>query len=107
MVDNTLLFEAIALNKCIRATYNRMDVTLAPHILYTRHGELYIDAVTVLREGMQPREAKLGSFKLTGLKDLRLTERQFRPDSLFLPSDEKYRGVTLFAVEAGAEAAAA
>ena len=47
MDTNRLYFEAIALRKCIRATYNRMTVILAPHILFTRHDELFIDAVTL------------------------------------------------------------
>jgi hypothetical protein len=106
MDSNRLFFEAIALRKCIRATYNRMDVILAPHILFTRHDELFIDAVTVQRDGQPPREIKLGTFKLAGLKDVSLVSRTFRPDPLFDPNDRKYAGVTLFAVET-AEAAAA
>ena len=60
------VLEAIARERCIEATYNRVEVRLAPHILYTRHGELYVDAVTILRDGKPPREVKLGSFKLAG-----------------------------------------
>jgi hypothetical protein len=106
MDTNRLYFEAIALRKCIRATYNRMNVTLAPHILFTRHDELFIDAVTIEREGQPPREIKLGTFKLAGLKDVALLGQTFRPDRQFDPADEKYAGVTLFAVET-AEATAA
>ena len=105
METNRLYFEAIALRKCIRATYNRMVVTLAPHILYTRHDELFIDAVTVERDGQPPREVKLGTFKLAGLKDVALLERPFDPEPLFDPTDPKYAGVALFAVEAAAAAA--
>ena len=47
----TEIFEAIALQKCLKVTYNKMVVTLAPHILYTRHDEMYIDAVTTERDG--------------------------------------------------------
>lgn len=99
MENNKLLLEAIALRKCIQAIYNKMNVLLAPHILYTRHDELYIDAVTVEREGQPPREVKLGTFKLTGLKSLALGSREFEPDSVFDPADPKYAGATLFAVE--------
>jgi hypothetical protein len=106
METNRLYFEAIALRKCIRGTYNRMQVTLAPHILFTRHDELFIDAVTVERDGQPPREVKIGTFKLAGLKDVTLSHRTFRPESQFDPADEKYAGVTLFAVDR-AEAAAA
>ena len=55
----TEIFEAIALQKCLKVTYNKMVVTLAPHILYTRHDEMYIDAVTTDRDGRPPRELKL------------------------------------------------
>ena len=106
METNRLYFEAIALRKCIRATYNRMQVVLAPHILFTRHDELFIDAVTVERDGQPPREVKLGTFKLAGLKDVSLTDRTFSPEPIFDSRDEKYAGVTLFAVEAPAQAAA-
>lgn len=96
---NKLLLEAIALRKCVAATYNRMTVTLAPHILYTRHGELYLDAVTIERDGQPPRETKLGAFKLTGLTNVKPLDRMFEPASIFVPSDEKYAGTALFAVE--------
>ncbi len=98
-MDTRLVFEAIALRKCVDAVYNRMAVTLAPHILYTRHDELFIDAVTVEREGQPPREIKIGTFKLAGLKDLTLGSKPFDPNPLFDPSDPKYEGTTLFAVE--------
>jgi hypothetical protein len=96
---NKILFEAIALRKCITVVYNRVLVTLAPHILYTRHGELFIDAVTVERGGQPPKELKLGTYKLTGLKDVTLLSRGFHPQSVFDPNGEKYQGVTLFAIE--------
>lgn len=98
MDTNRIVLEAIALGTCIEAVYNRLKVILAPHILYTRHDELYLDAVTVEREGLPPREVKLGSFKLTGLKDMALTDRAFTREPIFDPGDSRYQGVTLFAV---------
>ena len=95
-----ILLEAIALRKCVTATYNRLEMKLAPHILYTRHGELYVDAVALERAGKPPREVKIGTFKLTGLNDLKLGEDMFEPLEMFEPEAEKYVGVTLFAVEA-------
>lgn len=99
MESSKLLLEAIALQKCIAATYNRMRVKLAPHVLYTRHDELFIDAVTVERDGQHPREVKLGTFKLAGLTELEFAGRTFLPEPRFNPNDEKYEGTTLFAVE--------
>jgi hypothetical protein len=101
-MQNKLILEAIALQKPVRATYNKVPVSLAPHILYTRHGELYVDAVTIERDGRPPRETKIGTFKVSGLKDMMLVERRFQPEPTFNAGDEKYDGVTLFAVEQAA-----
>ena len=95
----TEIFEAIALQKCLKVTYNKMVVTLAPHILYTRHDEMYIDAVTTDRDGRPPRELKLGTFKLAGLSDLQVLDDTFEAMyGLYNDGDDKYKGVTLFAV---------
>lgn len=99
MSQNALVLQAIALKQCVEATYNRTQVRLAPHILYTRHDELYVDAVTMERDGQPPREMKLGTFKLAGLQGLAVAERRFEPQGLFDPANAKYQGVTLFAVE--------
>lgn len=101
MEPSRLVLEAIALRKCIEATYNRMAVKLAPHILYTRHGELFVDAVTVEREGRPPRETRLGTFKLAGLQIREIVSRSFQAEAILDPADPKYAGVTLFAVEVG------
>lgn len=98
METNRILLEAIALGTCIEAVYNRMKVRLAPHILYTRHDELYVDAVTVERDGRPPREVKLGTFKLTGLREVALVEQRFAREPGFDPDQSKYAGVTLFTV---------
>ena len=95
------MFEAIVRQMTVTATYNKGAVTIAPHILYTRHGEIYVDATTVERDGKPPREEKLGTFKLDGLVDPTLTTNNFRPSALFEPEAEKYVGVTLMAVELG------
>ena len=96
------IFEAIVKQRCINATWNRDWFVLAPHVIYTRHGEVFVDAITVARNGMLPREEKLGTFKVVGLGDPRLTGREFVPSKLFEPEAEKYAGVTLMTVEADA-----
>jgi len=100
MEANKIILEAIALRKCVEASYNRGVVKIAPHILYTRHGELFVDAVTIEREGRPPREVKIGTFKLSGLEIRGLVDRTFDVDGTFDPANDKYDGVTLFAVEA-------
>lgn len=96
---SALVLEAIALRRCLEATYNRAAIKLAPHILYTRHGDLFVDGVTVEREGRPSAEVKLGTFKLAGLKIREVISRQFEAHSVFDPAADKYQGVTLFAVE--------
>ena len=92
------LLEAIAKRLCVAVVYNRTTMQLAPHIVYTRHDELYVDAMAVERDGRPPKELKLGTFKLTGLGGTALTERPFVPMRDFDPSLEKYAGVTIFSV---------
>jgi len=99
MHPNRLVLEAIALRKHVAAIYNREAVKLAPHILYTRHDELFVDAVTVERGGRPPREVKLGTFKLAGLRELAVADGPFLPQPSFDPADSRYEGVALFAVE--------
>lgn len=98
MESNKMILEAIALRKCLDATYNRTRFTLAPHILYTRHDELHVDGVAVEKEGQAPRELKLGTFKLAGLTVHGVLDREFEPHALFEAEAEKYSGTTLFVV---------
>lgn len=90
--------EAILRRLCVAATYNRTPVTLAPHILYTRHGEPFVDGVVLEREGKPPKELKLGTFKLAGLVGLSLTPLNFEVQPLFEADNPKYADVTLSVV---------
>ena len=99
--DTPLFLEAIVKQQAVAATYNRTALTLAPHILYTKHGDLHVDAVTLERDGRPPKEEKLGTFKLAGLSAVRLTPRRFAPSALFQPAVERYAGETVMAVETG------
>ncbi|MDF0491567.1 hypothetical protein PX699_16725 [Sphingobium sp. H39-3-25] len=74
----------------LRATYNRGMVILAPHILYKRHDEPYVDAVVVERDGSKPSEVKLGTFKLSGLRGLAMTSEPFAPFGEFDPNAPRY-----------------
>lgn len=93
------VIEAVLARRCVNATYNRDKVVLAPHVLFMRHGEPYVDAVTVARNGMLPREIKVGTFKLSGLGDLVLTGREFEVHRAFDATSEKYAGGALVTVE--------
>jgi len=94
-----IILEAIVRKMAIAATYNRVEMTLAPHILYTKHGDLHIDAVALERDGKPPKEMKLGTFKLAGLGAIRLTPRHFSINGLFRPGDPKYVDETVMVVE--------
>lgn len=100
MLPSKEFFEGVALKKCVAATYNRTAFKLAPHILYTRHDEMYVDAVPLEKEGERPRETKLATFKLSGLKDVQVEDLHFEMSEIFEPAAEKYDGTTLLAVEA-------
>ena len=93
------IFEAIVRKRCVVATYNRVTMTLAPHVIYTKHGDLFIDAVALEKDGKPPKEEKIGTFKLAGLNDLQLTVRAFPASRLFHANDAKY-AEALIAVEA-------
>jgi hypothetical protein len=81
---------AVKRRLCLSATYNRNQIRLAPHALYTKHDEWHVDGVVLERDGQAPRELKLGTFKLTGLKALALTAVPFAPEPLFDPQAERY-----------------
>lgn len=98
-VSMPTVFEAIVKQQAIAATYNRGTVTLAPHIVYTKHGEFYLDALTLERDGKPPREPKIGAFKIAGLSGMRVTPRRFTRSELFNPAEERYKGVTLLTIE--------
>jgi hypothetical protein len=93
------VLEGVVRRKCLSTTYNRKRMILAPHILYTRNGSLYMDAAVVSLENMLPREAKMGTYKLDGLKELTVLDRDFEISELFEPGAEKYQGETLMMVE--------
>lgn len=100
METNAVILEAIATRKCLVATYNRTLILLAPHILYTKHGELYLDGVTIKRDGALPKEIKMGAYKVIGLTGLALNEQAFSPHMGWTGQDIKYTDVTVFAITA-------
>ena len=95
-----LIMEALARRIRLSGTYNGTESVMAPHVLYTRAGELYLGAVVLLRNGQPPREPKLGIFKVDGLSAVQLVDQPFAPDrTLFDPRDPRFAETTVFAVE--------
>jgi hypothetical protein len=99
MSNHMIILEAIARRRCVSATYNRVMMKLAPHILYTKHGAMHVDAVALEKNGIEPKEKKLGVFKLDGLNDLILMEAEFAREDLFEPGSDRYAEQVLLAVD--------
>lgn len=99
-MDNSRIFEAIALRRCLTARYNKLSLVLAPHVLYKRNDSFFIDAITITRDGEEPREPKVGSYNLAGLSELDVLESAFEVHPLFNRMDPKYRDNTLFMIDA-------
>jgi len=78
-----LLMEAIARKLVVTARYNGAVLTLAPHTLFERHGELYVSALNLNKNWVSLDDRRLGHFKLSGLSEMKLTETEFDP----LPPD--------------------
>ncbi len=99
-VNNTpFVLEGIVRLRCLQVTYNRKRMIVAPHILYTRNESLYTDAFIVSREGMLPREPKIATFKVDGLKEVSVLDRAFEISDMFDPQLDKYIGLTLMKAE--------
>ena len=105
--SNATIIEAIVRMRCVAATYNRAPVVLAPHILYTRNGALHIDAITVTRDGLPPREPKMGTFKLDGLGPIDLTDQAFTVSPIYDPAAARYGDGPRFEVQLDDRRAAA
>lgn len=86
----TALREGIARKRCVSAVYNKRNVIVAPHQMFERHGDLFVRGVTVEIDGQKPREAKMGTFKLAGLKDVEITRKLFRPQADLLAAAEPH-----------------
>lgn len=73
------ILEAIARRRAISARYNGGTLTLAPHLLYERHGDLFVGAFNLSKAWRSEDERQLGHFKLRGLGDVALSDETFEP----------------------------
>ena len=78
------LMEAIARKRLVTAHYNGQVLTLAPHLLFERRGDLFISALNLGKSWRSDEDPRLGHFKLDGLGAAALEEEEFEP----LPSFE-------------------
>ena len=78
-VTRLSVLEAIARSVLLTARYNGQALTLAPHALLARHGELYLSALNLTKNWRAADEQRLGYFKLDGLVGVEVTEEPFEP----------------------------
>ncbi|MFK4874548.1 MULTISPECIES: hypothetical protein [unclassified Novosphingobium] len=80
MIDTRLsLMEAISLRKTVNARYNGGIIKLAPHLMFERHGDLFVSALNLTKAWRSPEERRLGQFKLAGLEVTELLDEVFEP----------------------------
>ncbi len=87
------VMEAIARTVLLTARYNGQTLTLAPHALFARRGDLFVGALNLAKARRADDEPRLGYFKLSGLADVALTDEPFvalpnAATSLPRPDDE-------------------
>ena len=90
---------AIDRKLCVTAVYNKCPMLMSPHILYTKHDDLFVDAVVMIKQGKVPAELKMGTFKLAGINGASLSGEPFTIQPFFDVNDPKYEGVTVRAVQ--------
>lgn len=93
-----LVLEGIARRRVISARYNRETIELAPHLLFSRHEELFVAALNLNKQWRSDEEPRLGQFKLAGLSELTLTEQEFAPLPGFEPAAPSPTDEIVFAV---------
>src|SRR3546814_1837422 len=73
------LMEAIARRRMVTAQYNGNRMTLAPHLMFERRGDLFVSALNLGKNWRSEDERRLGYFKLDGLAAAELLEDGFDP----------------------------
>lgn len=92
------LLEAVARRRVVTAHYNSVAMKLAPHLLFERHGDLFVSAWNMSKNWRPEEEPKLGHFKLNGLADVALTEEPFEPLPSFAPETPRADDTLVLAV---------
>ena len=100
MSDTRLkLMEAIARKRTVAARYNGDLITLAPHLLFERHGDLFICALNMNKNWASEDERRLGQFKLAGLVATELLEDSFDPLPSFAPVAPRSDDTLILAIQ--------
>lgn len=92
------IIEGTARRLLLTARYNGQVLSLAPHALFARHGELFVRALNLSKNWRTGEERRLGDFKVAGLAGVEVTQQPFEvlPGAPLLsrPDDDLVLAVT-------------
>lgn len=71
------LIEAVARKQAVEARYNGTVIKLAPHLIFERHGDLFVSALNMSKTWRADEEPRLGQFKIAGLREIALLDQAF------------------------------
>ncbi len=63
----------------VSVRYNGAALTLAPHLIFLRHGALYLGAFNPDKTWRSVEDHRLGNFNLAGLSEVACLETPFEP----------------------------
>jgi hypothetical protein len=92
------LMEAISRKLKVEAQYNGVTIQMAPHLMFERHGDLFVSALNLGKVWRSDEEPRLGQFKLAGLSDAKLLGEEFEALDGFKPEVPREGDVLLLAV---------
>ena len=92
------VMKAITTRSAVTAYYNGGLIKLAPHLLFERHGGLYVRAENITKAMRSADERRLGQFKLDGLVEAQLLEESFEPLPAFEPTTPRPEDNVILAI---------
>lgn len=93
-----IMMESIARKVTVAADYNGQRIALAPHLLFERHGDLFVSALNLGKTWREGEDPRLGQFKLAGLGSPELLDGEFDPLPGFAPEAPRETDTVILAV---------
>lgn len=93
-----IVMEAIARRKLLAANYNGLRIDLAPHLLFERHGDLFVSALNLAKNWRSDEDPRLGQFKLAGLGAPEVLDAPFDPLPGYAPDAPRETDTVLLSV---------
>lgn len=93
-----IVMEAIARKRLLAANYNGLRIDLAPHLLFERHGDLFVSALNLGKTWRSDEDPRLGQFKLAGLGAPEVLEAEFEPLPGYSPEAPRETDTVLLSV---------